>query len=55
VQVLAGLLRIAVLRGAACGLTAAEGGQVQRDSMTDAISLIVHAEVRQLAMLRLWW
>jgi hypothetical protein len=41
VQVLAGLLRIAVLRGAACGLTAAEGGQVQRDSMADAISSLI--------------
>lgn len=55
VQVLAGLLRIAVLRGAACGLTAAEGGQVQRDSMADAVSLTVCATVRGIWMLRLRW
>ena len=54
-QVLAGLLRIAVLRGAACGLTAAEGGQVQRDSMADAIGLTVYAQVRGVWELRLWW
>ena len=54
-QVLAGLLRIAVLRGAACGLTTAEGGQVQRDSMADAISLAAYARCARYGLSQLWW